>query len=456
MSPVAVAFVIVNVVALLALPRRWAPLPLLTGACYMTMGQGIELGSFSFTVVRILVAAGIVRVILRRERLVGGPKFVDWLIFVWALWACIASVFHTDPALGLTYRLGLVYTACGIYFLLRIFCQSFDDVRHLCRLAALLLVPVAAEMVYEHIASHNLFSMFGGVNSVPLVREGKLRASGPFAHPILAGSVGAASLPLMFGLWATNRNSALLGMIACVTMVLASSSSGPIMSTAAALAALCLWTQHGRMRALRWLAMATYIGLEIVMEAPAYYLMGRIDFTGGSTGWHRARLIESAFAHLNEWWLGGTDYTRHWMPTGVSWSPNHTDITNQYLRFGVVGGLPLMVGFIVMLAKSFGFIGKTLRVDGLSRNERFLVWTLGAALFAHAATSVSVTYFDQSVVFLYFTFAAIGSTWSAALALQGRAATQRLSDAAQPRTPLRAPSRTLNVRGVGPATTNSC
>jgi len=53
MNDFALTMVLLNAVALLILPRRWAPLPLLIGTCYMTLGQGIELGPFSFTVVRI-------------------------------------------------------------------------------------------------------------------------------------------------------------------------------------------------------------------------------------------------------------------------------------------------------------------------------------------------------------------------------------------------------------------
>ena len=38
-----------------------------------------------------------------------------------------------------------------------------------------------------------------------------------------------------------------------------------------------------------------------------------------------------------------------------------------------------------------------------------MVWALGASLFANAATMISVSYFDQSFVFLYLKLAAIGS-----------------------------------------------
>jgi hypothetical protein len=38
------------------------------------------------------------------------------------------------------------------------------------------------------------------------------------------------------------------------------------------------------------------------------------------------------------------------------------------------------------------------------------VWALGASLFAHAVSFMSVSYFDQSFVALYVTLAAIAAT----------------------------------------------
>jgi hypothetical protein len=164
------------------------------------------------------------------------------------------------------------------------------------------------------------------------------------------------------------------------------------------------------MRFVRWSIVASYIALDAITNAPAYYIMAYIDLTGSSSGWHRSRLIESSIEHLSEWWLIGTDYTRHWMPTGVSWSPNQSDITNHFILLGTIGGLPLMFLFMATLAKAFGYIGQGLRQTSASSEEsHFMLWTFGACLFAHAATCISVAYFDQSIVFLYLTLGAIGS-----------------------------------------------
>lgn len=410
MNAFAIMFLVINATLLLMLPRQWAPLPFLAGACYMTVGQVIMLGPFTFTVIRLLIALGLVRMIIRGERLAGGMNGLDSLMLVWAAWMLVSGLFHKDPSSATVFRLGLVYNACGIYFLLRFFCRSLDDVVGLCRITAILLVPVAIEMLNEKLTSHNLFSALGGVLENPVVREGKIRAQGPFAHPILAGTVGAVCLPLMIGIWQQHRKAALAGIIACVIMIFASASSGPIMSAMAAIAALFMWRHRRRMCFVRWLLVIGYIALDLVMKDPAYYIIARIDLTGGSTGWYRARLIQVAIDHLHEWWLMGTDYTRHWMHVGVSWSPDHTDITNHYLQMGVWGGLPLMLLFIATLARGFSFVEQKLHQKPVLTPEPvFMLWALGASLFAHAATFISVSYFDQSFVFLYMTLAAIGS-----------------------------------------------
>ena len=164
------------------------------------------------------------------------------------------------------------------------------------------------------------------------------------------------------------------------------------------------------MRLIRWSAVLAIVGLDIFMNAPLYYLLARIDLTGSSTGSYRAALIESAIYHLDEWWLAGTDYTRHWMPSGVYWSGDHTDITNYYIKMGVIGGLPLMLLSIGVLVVGFSTVGKSLGPNNnVSFEERFLIWTLGAILFGHTITMISVFYFDQSITFLYLLLAAIGT-----------------------------------------------
>lgn len=413
MNPITAVLLLVCAGAVLFLPRRWACIPIIAGSTYVGLGQGVEIGPFSFTTLRLLIAAGAIRVVLFRERLPGGLIGLDRLMMLWAIWLCISSVFHEDLRGNLIEKLGNIYTALGLYFLLRIFCTSLADVVRLIKATAIVLIPVAAGMLTEQLFLRNPFAMLGSVPEAPMIRDGRTRSFGPFVHPILAGTAGGVSLPLMIGLWHRNRKTAWLGIIVCLSIVFSSGSSGPVMSALAAVAALCVWPYRRWMRALRWSAVVIYIILNIVMNVPAYYIIARLDVTGSSTGWHRAALIESSLVHLEEWWFAGTDYTRHWMPSGVSWNANHTDITNHYLQMGVIGGLPLMWLFLGSIILAFIYVGRRASLAKYLRSrDRFIIWALGAALFAHATTCISVSYFDQSVLFLYLTLAAIGSMYA--------------------------------------------
>jgi len=410
MTPLAFLFLSVATVAIWALPRRLAAVPLLAGACYMTLGQGVEVAGLNFPIIRLLLLAGVIRVLVRGERPASGLIGMDKLFLLWAAWAVVASAFHERPAATLKFHLGFVYNALCIYFLIRCFCQREEEVHGLIRITAWILVPVAAEMVYEQFTGHNLFSVFGGVDPEPAVRNGRIRSQGPFAHAILAGTVGAVCIPLMIGLWRRHSVSAKVGLGACSVMVLTSASSGPLMSVILSIFGLVLWPWRHLTRQMRIAAVIGYILLDMVMKAPAYYLIARIDLTGSSASYHRAALINAAVKHLDEWWWAGTDYTRHWLAYGVPWSPDHADITNHYIGQGVKGGLVLMGLFIALIWCGFRYAGAAMQVRrGVDTGREFFAWCIGAALFAHAASCVSVAYFDQSVLFLYLTLGVLAT-----------------------------------------------
>ena len=75
--------------------------------------------------------------------------------------------------------------------------------------------------------------------------------------------------------------------------------------------------------------------------------------------------------------------------------------------------------FIFVLAKGFSYLGQLLK-SGNSGNysHQFVLWTIGASLFAHAVTMISVSYFDQSFIFPYMSLALIGSIWSVSMKAQ--------------------------------------
>jgi len=146
------------------------------------------------------------------------------------------------------------------------------------------------------------------------------------------------------------------------------------------------------------------------MKAPIWFILARLDIHAGSTGWHRAQLIDTAIGHFNEWWLFGTHYTVHWMPYALSSNPDMIDITNQYLKFGVQGGIISMALFILVIIRSFKGIGEALdAIPPKHGKEKFFVWCLGVTLFGYVIQFFSISYFDQSVIFIYMLLAIISN-----------------------------------------------
>ena len=421
MNPLAAIFCLVCVIALFSVPRKWAPVALLVGCCYMTMGQGLNLGGISLPIFRILLIAGVARAMIRGERLLGGWNRIDKLVLWLSAWVFFSSFFHEfGEGSGPVYALGFCLNLAGVYFLMRVWCADLQEVTGIIVLLAFLLAPIALEMVYEKITKINQFWIFGGVPKDVVFREGKFRAQGPFQHPILAGTVGANSIPLFIGIWSRHRFAAMVGLASALCMTFASASSGPVMSAMAGVFALCMWRFRHLTKLARMAAVAAYFGISILTGEPGYFVMKRIDISGGSTGYHRSRLIQSSLENFGEWWLFGTDYTRHWMATGVSFSPNHTDITNYYLVFGVTAGLLAILLVIAMLVAAFRWVGEVYRAHlEESPADAFMIWCLGAGMFAHATTSVSVGYFDQSLVFFWMNMAVIGSMYSGHLEGKG-------------------------------------
>ena len=83
----------------------------------------------------------------------------------------------------------------------------------------------------EKSTGRNPFSFLGGVNPITAMREGRLRCQGAFAHPIIAGTFWAMTLPWLILFWFEGRSRLLLsaGLVCSLFIIYASSSSTPVM-----------------------------------------------------------------------------------------------------------------------------------------------------------------------------------------------------------------------------------
>jgi len=411
-NPIGMAFTTCMAILLIMLPRRYATLPIMMIGCYMTLGQLVYLAPFHFSMMRIMILIGFIRVIIRRELKSIKLNALDKGLSAWVISAFLIYNMREQNTDALVYRLGQAYNALGLYFLFRLLIRDYQDILNTVKMLAIIAIPLSVTMLNEKMTGRNMFSIFGGVDEFVVIRDGVLRCQGPFRHPILAGTFGATVMPLCVGLFMQGRAKTLpiLGFCAATMITITSASSGPALSYMAGLIAFGAWPLRAHMRAVRWGIVIVLATLHIVMTAPVWYLMSKVSGIIGGTGWHRSELITQAINHIDEWWLWGTNYTAHWMPYTLTINPDETDITNQYIFEGVNGGIISMIMFIIMIALSFRIVGdKIKRCEKQGGAEQYVVWGIGAALFVHIVTFMSVTYFDQMIVFWFLLLAMIAS-----------------------------------------------
>ena len=405
-------FIFLMGILTILLPRRLAILPIILSACFMTQGQTIVVLGLHFYSFRIIILIGWVRLIVRRELSPSiGLNAIDKLTIAYAVvgFAMYNLLWQTQEAF--VNQLGFVYNVIGIYFLCRFLISDLEDVERVIKISAMCSIPLAVFMIWEKLTGENIFSIFGGVPEIAYIRDDIIRSQGPFRHPILAGTFGAATLPLVIGLWGKGRNRKLwllLAVLSCIVIVITSASSGPALALGGALLGLFFWFFRKYMRLILLGGLGIFISLSLVMKAPVWFLIARVNVLSSSTGWHRAYLIDQAINRFNEWWVMGTKETADWMPyalTSVS-----ADITNQFIAEGLTGGMLKMILFVGIIVFAFRLIGKRIRhaKNGEYLSE-FEKWAIGVSLFVHIVSFFSVSYFDQIILFWYLLLAMISA-----------------------------------------------
>lgn len=415
MNSIGITITVLSSIFLLLLPRRLAFIPIMVAACYLTAGQEILVLAFHFTSLRIIVLTGCVRIILRKEITYIKFNKIDKTILLWVLSNLLMFTLLYQTTEAFINRLGVAYNTVGLYFIFRALVRDLDDFKNLLTKFSFIIVPLAVFMIIEHKTGRNAFAILGGVDEISSFRDGKFRSQGPFGHSILAGTMGATMLPMMVALWWQERSKhiALLGIAVSLTVMITSSSSGPFMAAIFGILGLAAWRFRGSIKIIRRGSLFILLLLHfVIMKAPVWYLFDRITILTGGSGWYRAELIEQAVNHFGDWWLMGTKNTGDWFAFSLQnkFSGVKADITNQFIGEGVNGGLLTMILFIVVIVYCFKTIGDIINNNKNSPfRENIMVWSMGAALFAHVMSFFSVAYFDQIVVFWYLLLAMISS-----------------------------------------------
>jgi hypothetical protein len=253
------------------------------------------------------------------------------------------------------------------------------------------------------------------------MRDGRPRCFASFRHPSLLGTVGSSLLPIYIGM-AFNKIDRLRSVFAialCLLIVWGSNSGGPLQTTLFTLIGWAFWRFRAEMRKIRWMLVALLISLHLIMKAPVWYIFARLSSISGGDGWHRSYLIDVALEHIGDWWLMGMPIssTSSWFPYSLSVTGG-ADITNQYIGFGLDGGIGSIILFIVLLYCAYSTLGKALlvvRTNKRKMDHEFLLWGFGVMLSVHVVNWFGITYFDQTYMLWFMQIAALANISSSML-----------------------------------------
>lgn len=433
-SPIVLAFILFAGVLILFLPRSKVIIPVLVAGVIIPSDQIVLIGTLHFPMLRVLLLFGFLRIFWAKlsgkdEIFHGGMNGIDKAVLCLVLFTAVDGVLLWRQSGELIYQLGVTYTALGTYFLLRYLIQDEEDAKRALRVWACVTVVLAGIMIGEQLTGKNvLYMAIGGarasVATNTLARDGKLRATGSFGHPILAGTFGGFSLPLFIGLWwksKKDRRYAMAGAIACIVMAVCASSSTALMALIAGIIGLCFWPLRNNMRAVRWGIVGTLVAGQLYMTSPVWHLIFDIDVTGSSSSYHRYMLVDECVRHFWSWALVGT---KDW----GTWGWMMWDLSNQYVATADTAGLIPLISLLAILVIGFKYLGKARSAAENDKKQELFIWALAASLFANLVAFFGISYFDQTIVAWYALLAMISAVTLAARSLAPEAQSVPLTE----------------------------
>ncbi len=393
--------------AILFVKKDYAIAPMIVAMCFFPADIPIMISAFHLYPIRILSFFGLLKIIFNPAFTKVPFNLIDKIFISYNLLGTIIYVIASNDKIGaFVFKAGFFIDSVICYIVLRYFIQSKNNITLSIKLFCICTIVLLPFALSEFYLANNLFSILG--RSAIGVRTGEVRAAAAFNHAILFGSFAAALFPIMWaGYKAQNKAIYLLSALCCLFFVYASASSGPIVALAGAIFFLSFfkWRQYGSI--LAWFTLLTTVFIHFARETPIWhFLYVRIAIKASSTGYHRYLLTDAAVKEFWDWWLLGYGavgpqwHLKYWPRNWATF----TDVTNHYLLEGVRGGFFTMLLFILLCYKVIKASGSlSLSLD--STGDQWMWWGFAVMMITHCLSFLSVAYFGQITMLLYFTFA---------------------------------------------------
>lgn len=374
-------------VLLLSTSRSKATLPILILMCFVSAQQRFSVFGADFSLMRILLLLGIARIMIKGEWKYFRYNKIDRLVLFWFGATTIAYVALRGDFSAVIYQVARAIDVLAIYFIFRVFIKDDEDLSNFIKYIVIIACAVSIFFVIEFVVGRNLFSIFGGVPEFTSMRDGRIRAQGPFPHPILAGCFWAALVS--FG-WAYTKVHGkivgYIGIMAMIFMIITSASSTSVLSFSAGLAGILFYKYRRKLRGVVISSLVMITFLSIALKGPPWSLFAKLNVIGGSSGYHRYYLIDEAVNHVSEWWLFGTISSAHW-----GWGL--WDITNTFVAAAARGGLLGLVLFNILVFSSLSVTYYV--VKRVEKHNLIFAWAIFVSLFVDLVSFQGVTFLGQ-------------------------------------------------------------
>jgi hypothetical protein len=382
----------------------------------------VTVGTVDFTAHRIIILAIFSKLFLLTS-LPGRFKFVwlDRLVIIYFIAQIVSNSFVDSMIKLLENRAGLAFDTVLPYFAVRMIIKNKKQYLTMLKGILIVVAPLAIVGFYQCLTGYNpagfLIEYHGwsdlrSEGYVALTRKGFFRANVTFNISILFGLVFAMFGPVCAGLLGIEKRYRKLYWVALFLMgigVFSSMSSGPMLAALLAIVFISCYRYRRYWKVITAVVVLMCGSVEIISNRHFYDVLGSYTIVPG-TAWYRSRLIEVALFEggMSGHWLTGFGYD-----VDPGWCRNidgrsRTDVVNHYLlvlcRFGLVGFLPFLAMNIVAIKQLVG----TYKASVL-RSDKWLIWCLGAGLFALAGAFMTICVFGppNSVYYLMIGFVGV-------------------------------------------------
>jgi len=409
-------------VLVIMLRPKYAFVAYLIGLLWYPAYLAVSIGTIDILVGRFVVAVLLLRCYfddgIRRKFTWNRLDTLVTLSMVVYVGAYLITLVDPLPA-TIESRGGLLMDTWCAYLAARFIVTDRKKLITIIKCISIALVPLAILGVIESVTGWQPYAplwrfspWFRGGAFVSEGRFGFARAVGPFSHAILFGGGFAMFMPLIYYLRHEKGDwRPLAYIISGIALLgaLSSMSSGPWVMVIVVVFCLVMEKHKQLVKPLFILLVFSCIFIGIASNRPFYHVIASWANPLGGAGYHRAKLIDLAIEHFDEWWLVG------YGAKDPGWGPwlgmARTDVTNEYILNGVRYGILGVIALCAILAKAFRELISTYR-KMKDPAMKSLCWAFGSLLFSVAVAWISVSFFGQLSTLVYCALGMIGSLCS--------------------------------------------